>query len=73
MACEKEQIAIDRLKNVEGLLKAEFYCEDCQMKYTIYNVKNFDLMYNAPIKPKHQFGRKHRMRDSFDPVRDGCP
>lgn len=60
MVCEKEQIAFERLKNVDGLLRAEFYCEDCKAIYTIYNVKNFDMMYNAQVKPKHQFGRKRK-------------
>jgi len=62
--CEKERIAIEQLKKVEGLLKAEFYCEDCQMKYTIYSVKNFDRMYNPPVKLKNQFGfGKKKQRD----------
>ena len=67
--CEKEQIAIERLKNVEGLLKAEFYCEDCQMKYTLYSVKNFNKMYNP--EPKHQFKRRWRARNEQQGIQPG--
>jgi hypothetical protein len=54
--CDKDKIVMDRLKNVEGLLKATWYCEDCETVMTIYGVKNFDKLYNPQVKLKHQFG-----------------